>query len=55
MKNVALLKDFFVLTPGDLTAQEFPPPGDLTSKAKKMLMPGAQPGGGGGLGTDGID
>ena len=30
-----------------------PTPGNLPSKAKKMLMPGGQPGGG--LGTGGID
>ena len=33
-----------------------PTPGNLPSKAKKMLMPGGQPGkGGGGLGAGGID
>ena len=43
-----------VPTPGDLTAQEYPPPpGNLPSKAKKMLMPRGQPGGG--LGAGGID
>ena len=36
-----------VPTPGDLTAQEYPPPGNLPSKAKKMLMPRGQPRGGG--------
>ena len=36
------LPSFFVPTPGDLTAQESPPPGNLPSKAKKMLMPWAQ-------------
>ena len=29
------LPSFFVPTPGDLTAQESPPPGNLPSKAKK--------------------
>ena len=37
-----------VPTPGDLTAQEYPPPGNLPSKAKKMLMPRGQPRVGGG-------
>ena len=31
---------FFFPTPGDLTAQESPPPGNLPCKAKKMLMSG---------------
>ena len=39
------LPSFFVPTPGDLTAQESPPPGNLPSKAKKMLMPVGQTGG----------
>ena len=37
---------FFVPTPGDLTAQESPPPGICHPRRKKMLMPGGQPGGG---------
>ena len=40
---------------GDLTAQESPPPGNLPSKAKTLLMPGGQSGGGVGLGAAGID
>ena len=41
--------------PGDLTAQESPPR-EFAIKDKKMLMPGGQPGeGGGGLGAGGID
>ena len=61
MKNVAVLKEdgafdlFFAPTPGDLTSQDFPLPGNLPSKAKKMLMPGDQPGRGGELGAAGID
>ena len=45
------LPSFFVRSPGDLTAQESPPSGNLPSKAKKMLTPGVSPGvsrGGGG-------
>ena len=38
---------FFVPIPRDLTAQESPPPGNLPSKAKKMIMPGGHSGGGG--------
>ena len=61
MKNVTVLtKDgafasFFVPTWRDLTAQESPPPGNLPSKAKKLLMPGGHPGGGVGFGAAGID
>ena len=47
------LPSFFVPTPGDLTAQESPPPGICHPRRKKMLMPGGQPGGG--LGAAGID
>ena len=47
------MPSFSVPTPGDLTAQESLPPGNLPSKAKKMLMPGGQPGGV--LGAGGID
>ena len=52
MKNVAVLTEdgsfalFSRLHPGDLTAQEFPPPGICHPMQKKMLMPGGQPGGG---------
>ena len=42
------LPSFFVPTPGDLTAQESFTPGNLPSWAKNMLMPGGQPGEGGG-------
>ena len=62
MKNVTVLtKDgafalfFRPHLGGDLTAQESPPPGNLPSKAKTLLMPGGQPGGGVGLGAAGID
>ena len=57
MKNVTVLTEkevcrylpsFFVPTPGDLTAQESFTPGNLPSRAKNMLMPGGQPGEGGG-------
>jgi len=41
---------FFFPTPGDLTAQESPPPGNLPSKAKKILMSGGSPGMGAGVG-----
>ena len=43
-----------VPTPGDLTAQEYPPPGEFAIQGKKMLIPRGQPGGGG-LGAGGID
>ena len=54
------LPSFLVPTPGDLTAQESPPQGICHPRQIKMLMPGAQPGGGGGggegvLGAAGID
>ena len=40
---------FFRPTPGGFDSSRVPTPGNLPSKAKKMLMPGAgQPGGGGG-------
>ena len=67
MKNVvvltedgafALLFPFFVPTAGGLTAQNSPPLGIChPTKAKKMLMPGGQPGlgGWGMLGAAGID
>ena len=67
MKNVAVLTDDGALAlffrpplPGDLTAQESSPPGNLPSKAKRNAdTPGSAPGGGGGgegggLGTAGI-
>ena len=51
-----ILPSFFVPTPGNLTAQESPPPGICHPRQKKMLMPGGQPGkGGGGLDAAGID
>ena len=50
-----LLLLFFVLNAGDLTAQEYPPPGICHPRPKKLLMPGGQPGGGGELGAGGID
>ena len=49
------LPSFFVPTPGDLTAQESPPPGICHPRQKKCLMPGGQPGGRRGLGAGGID
>ena len=62
VKNAAVLTEVrarafalsFVPTPGDLTAQESPPPGICHPRQKKMLMPGGQPKGGG-LGAAGID
>ena len=53
MKNVAVLtKDgafafFFRPHPKGFDSSRVPTPGNLPSKAKKMLMPGGQPGGGG--------
>ena len=41
--------------PGGFDSLRVPTPGNLPSKAKKMLMPGGQPGRGGGLGAGGID
>ena len=62
MKNVAVLTEdgafalFFRPHPGGFDSSRVPTPGNLPSKAKKMLMPGGQPGrGGGGLGAGGID
>ena len=64
MKNVAVLMEdgafalfFSFPTPGDLTAQESPPPGNLPSKAKKSAYVRGQPGdwGGGVAGAAGID
>ena len=54
MKNVAVLTEdgafpsFLVPTPGGFDSSSVPTPGNLLSKAEKMLMPGVQPGGGGG-------
>ena len=59
MKNVAVLTEdgafalFFRPLSGGFAAQESPPPWNLPSKPKKMLMPGSQPGGV--LGAAGID
>ena len=55
MKNVAVLTEdgvlalfFRPLLPGDLTARESSPPGNLPSKAKRNAdTPGSAPGGGG--------
>ena len=47
---------FFRPHPGGFDSSRVPTPGNLLSKAEKMLMPGVQPGGGeGGLGAAGID
>ena len=56
MKNVAVLTEdgafalFFRPHPGGFDSSRVPTPGNLPSKAKKMLMPGGQPGGGWGGG-----
>ena len=53
IKNVALLTEdgafalFFRPHPGGFASSRVPTPGNLPSKAKKMLIPGGQPGGGG--------
>ena len=53
MKNVAVLTEdgafalFFRPHPGRFDSSRVPIPGNLPSKAQKMLMPGGQPGGGG--------
>ena len=39
---------FFSSPPGGFDSSRVPTPGNLPSKAKKMLMPGVSPGGGGG-------
>ena len=50
-KNVALLTEdgafalFFLPHPGGFASSRVPTPGNLPSKAKKMLIPGGQPGG----------
>ena len=60
MKNVAVLTEdgafalFFRPHPGEFDSSRVPTPGNLPSKAKKMLMPGGQPRGGR-LGAGGID
>ena len=64
MKNVAVLPEdgafalFFRPHPGGFDSLKVPTPGNLPSNAKKLPMPGGQPGGGGGgggLGAGGID
>ena len=61
MKNVAALTEdgafalFFRPHRGGFDSSRVPTPGNLPSKAKKMLMPGGKPGGGEGLGAGGID
>ena len=64
IKNVAVLTEdgafalLFRSHPGGFGSSRVPTPGNLPSKAKKMLMPGGQPGDGGGggwLGAGGID
>ena len=61
MKNVAVLLEdrafalFFRLHTGEFDSSRVPTPGNLPSKAKKMLMPGGSAWGEGwGLGTAGI-
>ena len=60
MKNVAVFTEdgafalFFRPHPGGFDSSRVPTPGNLPSKAKKMLTPGGQPGGGA-LGAAGID
>ena len=59
MKNVAVFTEdgafalFFRPHPGGFDSSRVPTPGNLPSKAKKMLMPGGQPGGA--LGAAGIN
>ena len=54
MKNVAVLTEngafalFFRPHPRWFDSSRVPPPGNLPSKVKKILMPGGQPGEGGG-------
>ena len=62
IKNVEVLTEdrafalFFRPHPGGFDSSRIPTPGNLPSKAKKMLTPGGQPGGGEeGLGAAGID
>ena len=53
MKNIAVLTEdggfalFFRPHPGGFESSRVPTPGNLPSKAKKMLIPGGQSGGGG--------
>ena len=53
MKNIAVLTEngafafFFCPHPVGFDSSKVPTPGNLLSKAKKKLMPGGQPGGGG--------
>ena len=49
------MPSFFVPTPGDLTAQESPPPGIGHLRPKTCYCPGVSPEGGGVLGAAGID
>ena len=52
MKNAAVLTEdgafafFFRPHPGGFDSSRVPTPWNLPSKAKKMLLPGGQPGGG---------
>ena len=63
MKNVVVLMEdralalFFRPQPGGFDSSRVPTPGNLPSKAKKMLMPGGQPRGWGGgwLGAGAIE
>ena len=61
MKNVAVFTEdgafapFFRPHPEGFDSSRVPTPGNLASKAKKMLMPGDQPGRGDALGAAGID
>ena len=61
MNNVAVLTEdgafalFFRPHPGGFDISRVHSLGNLPSKAKIMLMPGGQPGRGGGLGAGGID
>ena len=54
MKNVVVLTEdgafalFFRPHPGGFDSSRVPTPGNLPSKAKKMLTPGGEPEGGGG-------
>ena len=54
IKNVALLTEdgafalVFLPHPGGFASSRVPTPGNLPSMAKKMLIPGGQPGGGAG-------
>ena len=60
IKNVALVTEdgafalFFRPHPGGFASSRVTTPGNLPSKAKKMLIPRGQPGGGA-LGAGGID